>query len=119
MEQAVCRARAERRREQRFATEVSATLNWEGTSQPVQIRNISIYGALVSGAWLPVVGERVTLIADYLEVCGTVIWNGPDRCGLLLSHAVDPQAIVCQADHQVSVESSALTLQEVSPGHYA
>lgn len=118
MEQAVCRARAERRREQRFATEVSATLNWEGTSQPVQIQNISIYGALVSGAWLPVVGERVTLIADHLEVCGTVIWNGPDRCGLLLSHPIDPKAVVIQG-HECDFDSQKITLREISPGHYA
>lgn len=118
MEQSVCRARAERRREQRFAAQAPATLNWEGTSQPVRICNISVYGALVSGAWLPVVGERVTLIADHLEVCGTVIWNGPDRCGLLLSHAIDPRAIISQADNHAPEASTVLTLQEVRPGHY-
>ena len=118
MEQTICRARAERRREQRFAAQIPAMLSWDGTSQPVEVRNISIYGALVVGAWLPVVGERVTLIADRLEVSGTVIWNGPDRCGLLLSHAVDPRAIIGEA-HVSDTQDAPITLREVSPGQYA
>ncbi|ETI58959.1 hypothetical protein C100_22325 [Sphingobium sp. C100] len=118
MEQTLCRARAERRREQRFVAEVNAMLSWNGTSQPVEIRNISIYGALVAGAWLPLVGERVTLIADHLEVCGTVIWNGPDRCGLLLSHAVDPRAIIGEAQVREG-DGAPITLRQITPGHYA
>ena len=118
MEQTICRARAERRREQRFVAQIPAMLTWDGTSQPVEVRNISIYGALVVGAWLPVVGDRVTLIADRLEVCGTVIWNGPDRCGLLLSHAVDPRAIIGEA-HVSDTQDAPITLREVSPGQYA
>ena len=125
MEQTICRARAERRREQRFAAQIPAMLSWDGTSQPVEVRNISIYGALVVGAWLPVVGawlpvvgERVTLIAERLEVSGTVSWNGPDRCGLLLSHAVDPRAIIGEA-HVSDTQDAPITLREVSPGQYA
>ncbi|MEC3911271.1 PilZ domain-containing protein [Sphingobium sp. CR2-8] len=91
------RARMEQRRETRFAAEVGAMLHWDGVSQPVMIRNISLYGALVTGLWLPDIGDRVTLIADGLEVWATVVWKRPDRCGLLLSHAIDPLAVIAEA----------------------
>lgn len=112
------RARAERRRESRFAADVGATLHWDGISQPVTICNISIYGALIAGAWLPPIGERVTLIADGLEVCGTVIWEGPDRCGLLLSRAIDPVAVIAESRVH-AVDQPPITLHRVGPGSYA
>lgn len=112
------RARAERRRESRLAAEVGAMLHWDGISQPVTIRNISIYGALIVGAWLPTIGERVTLIADGLEVCGTVIWEGADRCGLLLSHAIDPLAVIAEARVH-AVDHPPITLHRIGPGSYA
>ena len=111
-------ARAETRREPRFAAEIAAILSWDGVSQPVQIQNISTYGALLVGAWLPPIGQRVTLICDGLEVCGTVIWERPDRCGLLLSHAVDPVAVIAETGVR-STHMAPITLREVSPHHYA
>ncbi|OAN56504.1 PilZ domain-containing protein [Sphingobium sp. TCM1] len=118
MDSIIYRARAERRREKRFAADVEAILSWSGLSEPVEIRNISIYGALLAGAWLPPVGERVTLIAVHLEVCGTVIWNGPDRCGILLSRAVDPVAIIGESGARATA-SAPITLRQVAPGSYA
>lgn len=112
------RARVERRRESRFAAEIDATLSWGGISQPVLIRNISIYGALLTGQWLPAVGERVTLIAEGLEVIGTVIWEGPDRCGLLLAREVDPVAVIGQSGVHKE-ERPTITLHRVGPGRYA
>ena len=87
-------ARVERRREKRYHADVEAMLSWDGIVQHATIRNISIYGALLAGVYLPPVGTRVTLITDHLEVCGTVIWDGLDQCGLLLASAVDPLAII-------------------------
>ncbi|MEC3949464.1 PilZ domain-containing protein [Sphingobium sp. HWE2-09] len=118
MDSIAYRARADRRRESRFSADIGAMLHWDGISQPVTIRNISIYGALLSGTWLPVVGEWVTLIADGLEVCGTVIWEGPDRCGLLLSRPVDPLAVIAElAVH--TVDHVPITLRRIGPDQYA
>lgn len=118
MDSMTYRARAERRRESRYDAEVEATLNWDGISQPVKIRNISIYGALLTGTWLPAVGEWVTLIAQGLEVCGTVIWDGPDRCGLLFSHPVDPVAIIAEAGiHRMDLPPAIL--HGTGPSSYA
>lgn len=111
------RARAERRRETRFAAEVAAMLHWDGISQPVTIHNISIYGALIAGPWLPPVGERATLIADGLEVWSTVIWEGPDRCGLLLSHAIDPLAVIAEARAH-AIDPMALPSHHTGSGNY-
>lgn len=118
MESVSYRARTEQRRESRFSADVDAILCWEGVSQPVIIRNISIYGALVVGMWLPSVGQRTTLIAEGLEVCGTVIWEGPDRCGLLLTSEVDPVAIIGRSGGQ-SEDRPTITLQRVGPDRYA
>ncbi|WP_298397225.1 PilZ domain-containing protein [Sphingobium sp.] len=112
------RARAEQRQESRFSAEIDAILCWDGVSQPVIIRNISIYGALIIGGWLPPVGQRTTLIASGLEVCGTVIWEGPDRCGLLLTSEVDPVALIGKAGGQ-SEDRPTITLQRVGPDRYA
>jgi hypothetical protein len=112
------KARVEQRRESRFAADIDAILCWDGVSQPVVIRNISIYGALILGGWLPPVGQRVTLIAEGLEVWGTVIWEGADRCGLLLSSEVDPLAIIGKAGGR-SEERPTITLHQVEPGRYA
>lgn len=118
MDVASYRACAEQRRETRYAADIDASLLCEGVSQPVSIRNISIYGALLIGAWLPAVGQRVTLIAEGLEVCGAVIWKGGDRCGLLLTRPVDPIAIIAEAAITNDTRP-VVTLERVAPGRYA
>jgi hypothetical protein len=99
MDTAAYRARAERRRDRRHGAHIDAVLAWDGISQHVTIRNLSIYGALIHGAYLPTIGERATVIADHLEVWGTVIWRGADLCGLLLTGPIDPAAVI--RDHPV------------------
>jgi len=95
-------------------------LSWDGISQPATIRNISPYGALLCGAYLPAVGTRVTLIAERLEVCGTVIWLHDDRCGLLLSREVQPLEIVSEAPVRTVGEHAGdiVTLERAGPNIY-
>ena len=115
------RPQVQRRRESRFIANARATLLWDGVTEPVTILNISSYGALVTGLYLPPIGARVTVIADYLEVCGTVIWCGVERCGLLLSREIDPLAVIAEP----SVSTVAPTPQReispkrIAPGTYA
>ena len=106
----------DRRRESRFVANAPATLLWDGVSEPVTILNISVFGALLDSAYVPSVGARVTLIGDHLEVCGTVIWQGEDRCGLLFSRAVDPLAVI--QEPFVRTTEPPITLHEVAPGRY-
>lgn len=111
----------ERRKEPRFAAHIDGILSWDGMSQSVIIRNISAYGALISGAYLPVLGDRVTLIADHLEVCGTVIWRSQERCGILLTSEVDPYALLADEGGIEMVGHGlppVVTLGRVGPGVY-
>ncbi|MFZ2997029.1 PilZ domain-containing protein [Sphingobium sp.] len=94
MNSAHFRSDVEQRREPRFVANARATIIWDGVSEQVMIRNISVYGALIEGLYLPPIGARLTLIADHLEVTATTIWHDEDRCGLLLAHAVDPLAVI-------------------------
>ncbi|BBD97799.1 PilZ domain-containing protein [Sphingobium amiense] len=112
------RARTEQPRDNRSHADIDASLRWEEFQQPVTIRNISIYGALLIGGWLPPVGKKVTLVAGGLEIEGTVIWEGPDRCGLLLSHAVDPDAFIEDA-RLMQDTAPIITLQRVGQNRYA
>jgi hypothetical protein len=84
----------ERRREPRFVTAIDSRLLWDGASEPVTIEEISCYGALLNGKYLPEVGSRVTIVADCLEVVGTIIWTGADQCGVLLSSPVEPLELI-------------------------
>jgi hypothetical protein len=114
------RPQVERRRESRYIANAPATLLWDGITEPVTIDNVSSYGALVRGLYLPPVAARVTLIADHLEVCGTVIWRGDERCGLLLSRAVDPLAAIAEPSVR-TVEpprQREISLRLIAPGEY-
>lgn len=94
MEQVRWSGRRERRREARYITQIECRLLWEGVNQPVTIRDISHYGALVNGRYLPPVGTRATLIAEGLETTGTIIWLGVDQCGILLSRMIEPLSVI-------------------------
>ncbi|MEQ6334189.1 PilZ domain-containing protein [Sphingobium sp. MK2] len=107
----------DRRRESRFVANAPATLLWDGISEPVTILNISAYGALLETAFLPPIAARITLISDHMEVCGTVIWHGVDRCGLLLSQAIDPLSVIDEPS--VGTTEPPITLRKVAPGRYA
>ncbi|CAN5156805.1 hypothetical protein BH10PSE13_BH10PSE13_02960 [soil metagenome] len=83
----------EKRSDQRHSLDIEAFLYFDGIGEPVLLKNISHYGALLEGRYFPPVGTMVELIADGLEVAASVIWLGPDQCGVLLSHEVEPEAI--------------------------
>ncbi|MCP1471104.1 hypothetical protein J3E64_002801 [Sphingobium sp. OAS761] len=91
MEQLVHRAIADRRRERRYHVDIGGTLIGEdGVSIAVMVRNLSVYGALVSGSPMVRIGERMTLILPFLEREATLIWHDLDRCGLLFDRPIDP-----------------------------
>lgn len=115
------RVRTERRKEHRFAADIESMILWDGMSQPVTIKNISSYGALLHGCCFPPINTRVTLITDGLEVCGTVIWLGADQCGLLLSTPVEPLAVLRERPVRTAypIPSPPITLHRIGPGTYA
>jgi len=61
---------------------LSATIEADGLSAPVRIRNLSEHGALLEGAALPPVGSGLVLRRLQLEMGATVIWTDKSRCGV-------------------------------------
>lgn len=61
---------------------LSATIEANGLSAPVRIRNLSEHGALIEGAALPPVGSNLILRRLQLEMRATVIWSDKSRCGV-------------------------------------
>lgn len=61
---------------------LSASIEADGVSGPVRIRNLSENGAMLEGATLPPVGTRLVLRRLHLEISATVIWADRSRCGV-------------------------------------
>jgi PilZ domain-containing protein len=67
---------------------VAATLYADRGSIPVNIRNMSLTGALVEADDLPDVGTRVSLSRAQLHAIGSVAWRAGRRAGLKFEAAV-------------------------------
>lgn len=83
-----------RRKDIRYPTNFTASLQQGSSHTSVAVRDISSNGMLIDGILLPVVGTRVKVIAAGLEVAALVVWKGDDQCGLLLNRAINPLAVV-------------------------
>ncbi len=82
------------RRAPRFPTKLKAVLHIGRQRLPIVIGDISRTGALILGSGMPPKGQRVALIAQGLEVTGTVMWRDEAGCGVDFHEMVDPLAIV-------------------------
>ncbi|RYM06428.1 PilZ domain-containing protein [Sphingobium cupriresistens] len=121
MERISYRPRTEYRKEPRYAADIKSVLIWEGMREPVTIRNISAYGALLEGFHFPPINTRITLITDKMEVCATVIWRGADRCGLLLTSPIEPLEVLRERPIRTveNTRTPPITLHRIGRGLYA
>ena len=71
-----------RERAQRSNLLLAATIEAQDLKAAVRIRNLSESGAMLEGAALPGVGDRLTLQRLDLEVGATVVWSARSRCGI-------------------------------------
>lgn len=78
----------EGRQQSRTHLFVAATLYADNESTPVTIRNMSQSGALIEGAALPEVGERIRLKRGHLYANGSIAWRVERKAGLRLDAAV-------------------------------
>lgn len=67
---------------------VAATLYADAGSSPVTIRNMSLSGALIEGAVLPDVGDRVRLRRGQLQAAGAIAWRTDRKAGVRLEASV-------------------------------
>ena len=74
--------REARRAHQRTSLFVLATLTAPSVSGPVKIRNISLCGALIEGAALPIPGEQLSLRRGELSVSGKIVWRLEGKAGV-------------------------------------
>lgn len=61
---------------------LAATIESGVLQAPVRIRNLSESGALLEGAALPLVGEKLVLRRMEIEIGATVVWRTTARCGV-------------------------------------
>lgn len=68
---------------------LSAMLCSEQATAPVRIRNMSVSGALVEAAAVPLPADCISLVRGNLIVGGTVVWAAQGRCGIRFDAVVD------------------------------
>ena len=78
---------------------LSATLNADGETISVRIRNLSELGALVDGSHLPPAGSRIKLMRGRLAAIGDLAWVGSGQAGLNFDTKIDLDAWVQKLGH--------------------
>lgn len=74
--------RDEHRRAPRSNLFLAATIEADGVSAQVRIRNLSETGALIEGPAFPPAGTIVTLRRQEVEISGEIVWVAVPRCGI-------------------------------------
>ncbi|WP_157134607.1 PilZ domain-containing protein [Sphingomonas sp. PAMC 26605] len=82
------------RSEQRYLARFSGTVIIDRKPLAVEIADISCVGACVRGADLPKRGEEIVLLAENLEVVGTVVWSDDTACGINFHKPIAPLAVI-------------------------
>jgi hypothetical protein len=72
----------------RVPVEIEAWLFQDGLGEAFSIKNISSYGALLEGGYVPNVGSIVELATDQIEVEAEVRWRREGACGLLFRRRI-------------------------------
>ncbi len=121
MNVAPCQLKPELRKERRQSASVPCTVLWDGLYEYATIRDISIYGAQLEGFCFPRIGTRISIIAEGLEICATIIWLGANKCGVLLAREVDPVTFIRR--HSIRAitptEPSPVNITQISFRRYA
>lgn len=87
------------RREPRIVTRFAATVIIDRRPIAAEIVDISCVGACVRGVDLPKRGEEIVLVANDLEVVGTVVWSDATACGINFHKPIAPLAVVDSNPH--------------------
>ena len=85
---------AQNRKSRRSQVLLSATLEHNGASQAVKLRNLSEEGALVESEKLPIEGTTVHFIRKDLNAVGRVVWVSGKYGGIAFSAKLDPAEVL-------------------------
>lgn len=73
---------------------MAASIEADGTSVAVKLRNLSPEGALVEGEQLPAVGSSVIFRKKELNLAGRVAWVTGGRAGIAFDAMLDPESVM-------------------------
>ena len=82
------------RRTRRSHVLMAASIEADGVTVAVKLRNLSPEGALVEGAPLPPVGCPVLFRKKELHLAGRVAWVDAGRAGIAFDTLLDPEAVM-------------------------
>ena len=82
------------RRTRRSHFLMAASIEADGVTVAVKLRNLSPEGALVEGDQLPVVGSSVIFRKKELNLAGRVAWVATGRAGIAFDAKLDPDAVL-------------------------
>jgi len=87
---------------------IAATMQFDGLSTPVKVRNLSAAGALIETSVSPAAGVSFTLRRGSLAVPGSVAWTRENRCGLQFDSTVVVRDWMAPPGNPGQVEVDAL-----------
>ena len=82
------------RRTRRSHFLMAASIEADGVTVSVKLRNLSPEGALVEGDQLPAVGSSVIFRKKELNLAGRVAWVTAGRAGIAFDAKLDPDAVL-------------------------
>jgi len=82
------------RRARRSHVLMAASIEADGVTVAVKLRNLSPEGALIEGKQLPTVGSPVIFRKKELNLVGRVAWVTAGRAGIAFDAKLDPEAVM-------------------------
>ncbi len=82
------------RRARRSHVLMAASIEANGVTVAVKLRNLSSEGVLVESAQLPAVGSSVIFRKKELNLTGRVAWVTAGRAGIAFDTKLDPEAVL-------------------------
>ena len=82
------------RRARRSHVLMAASIEADGMTMAVKLRNLSPEGALVEAAQLPSVGCSVIFHKKELNLAGRIAWVTAGRAGIAFDTLLDPEAVM-------------------------
>ena len=82
------------RRTRRSHFLMAASIEADGVTVAVKLRNLSPEGALVEGDQLPAVGSSVIFRKKELNLAGRIAWVATGRAGIAFDAKLDPDSVL-------------------------
>lgn len=82
------------RRSRRANVLFTASIDVQGVSTPVKLRNLSADGALIEAAKLPAPGTQLTFHRNELSLAGYLAWVDGSHGGIEFAEKLEPQQVM-------------------------